>query len=306
MDSFKVLDVGGKALVECVREGRYLYDSHELSRVLRYKQLGSLRKQTLTDWKRDFQHGKDYALVSDQEFLANYAESCPHLVPTRHNTRLFFTPEGVQKVCERTTKDARPLLSALSSRLLDTSSASPEPPSEAERMVEYQILQKLLEQLQVLEDPALIKLAVMAAETGLGKSLDGLVPTASKPKPVVKQAPNPKPPERFFAGDDYWSFTRIGEMAGGYTARQAGQAANEVAKARGYSPERIRQSSVPFNQFVDGRDTHGQPRRMVRYHTDFANEVIRVLRANYKPTLPVSVVQKRQQIPLLTPFTFED
>ena len=75
--------------------------------------------------------------------------------------------------------------------------------------------------------------------------------------------------------------TRIGEKAGGYTARQAGKALDIVAARVGYGHDQIRKEKCVLNEIVPRPDsTSGKLRLMCRFHTDFANEVVRELRAN--------------------------
>jgi hypothetical protein len=91
-----------------------------------------------------------------------------------------------------------------------------------------------------------------------------------------------------FTHEDYYSMTRIGELAGGYTARQAGLAANIVAARINFTAEQIRTEQLPINQIVMRPDsTSGKKRQMVRFCKSFANEVVHELRTNvaFEPDL---------------------
>ena len=187
------------------------------------------------------------------------------------------------------------------------------PPSRAskeDRMFEYEVMQKLLEQLERIEDPQLRGLAITAAETALGRQLQDLrgedVKTSDGIKaqlPAVVTLPTlpsrPTPDGPFFTEDEFYSMTRIGQMAGGYTAKTAGVAADHIAKRLGFSRDQIREEQLAINQIAMRPDSStGKKRRMVRFSRSFANKVIVELRTNteLEPTLT-------QGIPTLSAFS---
>lgn len=194
------------------------------------------------------------------------------------------------------------------------------PRSRDERMFEYEVMQKLIRQLQSSSlAPPLRALAITAAETALGRELSDLR-MGEAVQTIFKAAPPQKPPEApgdpittdgpLFVGVDYYSMTRIGEKAGGYSARQAGLAANIVASALGLTPAQIRTENMTINQIVMRPDsTTGKERPMVRFHTDFANHVVGELRENpkFSPSLArgVPTLSFAEDLPLLSRGPFE-
>ena len=245
--------------------------------------------------------------------------------------RLFFTPSGMALVLERTKKPSAELREALTREgffdkgititVKDNDSMTPQPKplerdipstlSREDRMFEYEVMQKLLGQLERLKEPPLRGLAITAAETALGRKLDDLrfgegvqaifeaVAPAPKKKVATLPRRRPTPDGPFFTEDEFYSMTRIGQMAGGYTAKTAGVAADTVAKRLGYSREQIRNEQLfGINQVAMRPDSStGKKRQMVRFSMAFANKVIVELRVNpgLEPTLT-------QGIPTLSPF----
>ena len=171
-----------------------------------------------------------------------------------------------------------------------------------DRKFEYGVMQELIKQLERLQQPQLRSLAITAAETALGRRLDEVrtgevlnnvfTATASTPrraptKPTLEVTTTTTHPARvvvdgpIFTKNDFHSMTRIGEKAGGYSAKQAGQAADIVAERFGYTREQIRNKELPINQLAMRPDTTtGRKRQMVRFHTKFANQVVLELRQN--------------------------
>jgi hypothetical protein len=333
----RVLNVPGRYPPLHVFEikGQPLFDSYEVAEMLGYRQASSLRKQTLTDWKGKFTEGVHFVMVHDEQELLRWDAAMEQLfggkrVPTKPSRgRLFFSSAGMALVLSRTSKPSAELREALTRErffhggitisVKDNDSMTPQlKPSDQpvpsstltkeERMFEYEVMQKLLEQLERLDDPQLRGLAITAAETALGRKLDDLrfgegvktIFEAAAPAPAPKKAA-PKPRRTisegpFFTDDDFYSMTRIGQMAGGYTAKTAGLAADVVAKRLGYSRNRIRNEQLPINQIAMRPDSStGKKRQMVRFSRDFANKVIMELRSNPEfeatltqgiPTLP--------------------
>jgi len=321
-----------------------LFESYEIARLLGYTQAGSLRKQTLSGWQSHMLPDEHYVMIYEEAVLRKYEReheeagngTLKAVKPTRG--RLFFTPDGMLRVLNRTSKPSEELRSALMGEgyfrnvrepvvvkdepLRVPANKTPAPPplprSKEDRMFEYRIMQKLLEQLERLEEPQLRGLAITAAETALGRKLEDLrAPSnfsvhpggplhlqTTTPHPGVvnlETAPKPRRPSPdgpFFTDDEFYSMTRIGQMAGGYTAKTAGVAADTVAKRLGYTHDQIRNDQLPINQIAMRPDSStGKKRQMVRFSTAFANKVIVELRVNpaLEPTLT-------QGIPTLSPF----
>jgi hypothetical protein len=288
-----------------------LFESYEIARLLGYSQASSLRKQTLTDWKDWMKKGVHFEMVHDVPTLRRYEKehedagngSLKLVSSTRG--RLFFTPEGMMSVLNRTSKPSEDLRSALERNgffkgvfgvtiVKDEPKVIPPAPkpaapslSKEDRMFEYEVMQKLLEQLERLDNPNLRGLAITAAETALGRELEDLrlgegvktiFEAAVPKKPKVVQHPAAGP---LFLEEDYYSMTRIGEKAGGYSAKSAGMAANNIAHSYGYTPEQIRNEPLPINQIEMRPDSStGKKRRMVRFNKTFANQVVAELRGN--------------------------
>jgi len=246
--------------------------------------------------------------------------------PTRG--RLFFTIEGLVKVLRKTSKPTNELETALRNKydgvnwnpdVTTAAPSTPPPKSLEDRKFEYQVMQELIKQLERLQSPQLRNLAITAAETALGRRLDEVrtgevlnnvfTATATTRKTPVKATLEVKTttahPARvviegpLFTKRDFFSMTRIGEKAGGYSAKQAGLAADIVAKQLGYTREQIRNEELPINQLAMRPDTTtGKKRQMVRFHTDFANKVVQELRSN--PQFEPEVAQGG--IPTVTTF----
>lgn len=202
-----------------------------------------------------------------------------------------------------------------------------------ERRFRYNVLQTLLQQLGSLKEPALLQLALMAAETALDRSLPDIrrylgLAHGQLPEPSIVPEEPPKgltmdkilaglppvivaPEGPHFSGEGFWSFTQIGDLAGGYSARVAGQAADVVAKRRMYTGAQIRRHQQSFNRFEPVRDsTSGKIRQVAHYNTEFSNEVVDELRSNpaFRPqevdTSPLSFGVG--QFPKLTAPVLED
>ena len=273
--------------------------------------------------------------------------------------RLFYTVAGLLKVFDRTTKNPKDLLEALKSQGIITARdltkhatpkapkpspvkpvmkratpvtpiapvkppvqevSKPKPKPLDERRFEYEALQKLLRQLERLDDPALRNLAVMAAESALGKKLPNVwtpLPTqqdvvsmpageplivrgTAAPLPIkvtggstgdpVPQfstttsggsVPSTNRTGPYFTLNEYYSLSRIGEKAGGYTSVTAGKAADIVGSKIGYSRDDLRTKNLPVNQIKMRPDnTSGKERPMVRFNLKFSNAVVLELRKN--------------------------
>ena len=86
----------------------------------------------------------------------------------------------------------------------------------------------------------------------------------------------------------HYGLKQIGEKAGGYSAVQAGKAADVVASRMGHSHDDIRRKKLPFNDLPELPDnTSGKLRKMYRFNAQFANHVIVELRssAQFAPIL---------------------
>lgn len=307
-----------------------LFDSYELAQVLGYTQASSLRKQTLTDWKEHLIVDKDFVMVRDEKTLLRYdaeyeAAGNGELKPTKTTRgRLFYTPAGVLKVFARTSKPTREIHQEFSnSGYLFNGTLpkadqkgdeviKPEKPqapgiTKGERRFYYEVMRTLLADLERLTDPSLRELAIKSAEMILGPFALKDVRLGMGIKAFVKIVHPSAVPKRLsvagplFLQEDYYSMTRIGEMAAQaperkmYTAVTAGHAADVVAKKLGYGHDQIRSEPLRFNQVKKRPDsTTGARREMVRFSKDFSNQVIRELRANpkFEATLPPPPVPK--------------
>ncbi len=315
------ISVGARKLCVFRLKGRNydLFESYEVANLLGYKQHSSLRKQTLTDWDGYMISGTDFVLVQDEELLSLYRELFRRVhgfevTPVKiKRGRLFFTPNGMAKVLRKTSKPTAELEAVfrknfefdnvnLDQDVPTAPPSSPPPKSLEDRKFEYEVMQNLIKQLERLQQPQLRSLAITAAETALGRRLDEVrtgevlnnvfTATASTPrrtpaKTTVEVTTTTAHPPRvviegpLFTSNDFYSMTRIGEKAGGYSAKQAGLAADIVAKHLGYTREQIRNEQLPINQLAMRPDTTtGKKRQMVRFHTDFANKVVEELRRN--------------------------
>lgn len=157
--------------------------------------------------------------------------------------------------------------------------------SWATQKFKYEVLEKLLEHLKSLEDPTLRGLALLAAETGLGYPLTELrnrLETTTTPDIVTGDAQRPFPDEWRRSTGVYFSLTKIGQAAGGYSAVAAGMAANAIAKPYGFSHEELRQTQLPFNELVERELSPGKSRVLVRFSVGFAKAVIKELKENPK------------------------
>lgn len=329
------INIEGRKILVFSSHHPYLFESYELSDLLGYSQSSSLRKQTLNDWYREMVPDQDYHLIHDEVTLDIYRQRYftvhgEHVKPMAADRgRLFFTPRGIVKVLNKTTKKTGSLLrDALEQegylKGLDLQDAAPEAKkSKEDRKFEYEVMRTLIEQLERLKDAQLRELAITAAETALGRELKNLRPlgrvmsfTVPQPWDSFPDEPKRDPSGPMFTEKGYYSLTRIGEKAGGYTARVAGLAADNVAKGLGYTREEIRTRQLPINELAMRPDTTtGKKRQMVRFRMDFANQVVAELRANpdFEPTLPPktsgslpSFYAGQTQYPKLSKGVFED
>jgi hypothetical protein len=317
----QVIRINNASLLLFALPDGLVVESYELARILGYAQQSSIRKQILTDWEDLLRKDGDYRLVHDHDWLQKYEEEYGKRIapikPVKESRgRLFLTPNGVMKVLLRTTKDSSALESSLKKAgFLDAGTAEvQEVPKKSgletdtsgsgiddlltikkgladDRQFKYEVLQKLLTQLQELQDPLLRLLAIEAAEIALGKELVDLrnreafkmpsTPAPSAPKLSVIPPALGVPDGPIFKEQGYYGLKQIGEMAGGYAPSVAGKAANVVAESMDYTAEQIRTEQLDFNELPMLPDsTTGKPRKMYRFNLMFANMVIRELREN--------------------------
>jgi len=316
----QIVTIDGASLLIHHLGDESVVEAYELARALGYKQQSSLRKQLLGDWKQHFT-SSHYHLVHDVQLLREYEDtfvctvgegdtnSIKPMKPKRG--RLFLTPAGVSRALSLTTKKPRYKIGEVlyEAGFLDVKWVSLKPKSpESSQVVEglatirrdlitirqhnYEVLQKLITQLQEIEDRDVILLAIEAAEIALGRQLTNLRnkysirPSPSEPKPQVATAPPTAPPRGstqgpLFKKPGLYTMTEIGEMAGGYTAKSAGIAADIVARRWGHSHHEIRNVQLSFNKIEQRPDSStGKLRPMSRFNMKFANEVVLELRAN--------------------------
>lgn len=308
---------GAKLLVH--RHGEQdVVEAYELALFLGYAQQHLVRKQVLTDWKDHFRRGRDYLLVTKERDIRAYEaeletrirRSVRPMKPARG--RVFLLPDGLRQVLERSSKDrAAELLAALERkqlvpRYLDEPprrkpQKAPEPQRKPasphversglpdvdavleRRRQDYEVMQKLLEQLRELDGRPLAFLAIEAAETMLGRRLDDL-----RERITARQAP-PRPGREsrgpIFGDEGFYSLTQIGKKAGGYSAKMAGRAANVVGARWGYEPEDIRTRELWFNDLSPWQDDGGNEHQLFRFNREFSNLVLDELRAGsrYRP-----------------------
>ena len=207
-------------------------ESYELSHILGYVQWGSLRKQTLTDWKNWMVKGTDFIMVHDEAEMRWYETHMfttlgRELTPVEPSRGyLMFTGAGIAKILSKTKKIAGPAFRKDTMHLwpeLDpdyefvapadlvvdpvsipngtttvTPTPVPAPPTAEDRKYQYEVLQTLLNQLKEFDDPAMREVAITAAEAATGKDFSNLRETqvvrAPLPAPVriIPQA-QPKP-----------------------------------------------------------------------------------------------------------------
>lgn len=304
-------------------------ESYELSEVLGYVQAGSLRKQILSDWNEFMEEGEDFILTHDSVELREYEAYCKtvNLGPVKPvkpiRGYLFITGAGVGKVLTRTTKPVPDRLFNLLHNELEGLDPEPSPavpaivkqeetPAEPltvpevptaveppvlsleERRFHYEVLQTLFIQLQEDPGPVLREVAIMAAETALGKPLPELrlgfgFQALGEAISQSTWTSSQNQDRSVFTQHGWYSLTAIGDKAGGYSAVNAGKAANLVAARDHLTPTQIRTTKLPFNVLVTGRDTNNRERQMVRFNRMFSNRVILELRSNPAFTpLPVS------------------
>lgn len=315
----EVIKIDGASLLLFALPDGLVVESYELATILGYAQHSSIRKQIRTDWKAHIKEPEDYRLVHDHRWLQKYEAVMKEklgveLVPVKqHRGRLFLTAAGLEKVLARTSKPKAALEAALRQHgFLDvgtpsTTSQSTSSAPEADpvgslvdlkrglaevRQHNYDVLQKLLSQLNELQDDDLKLLAIEAAEIALGRHMpdlrakyakrDSSAPPPSNQElgesnPVVRRLPDGP----VFKETGFYGLKQIGEMAGGYASAVAGKAANLVAEGMGYTAEQIRTEQLPFNELpVLPDSTTGKPRKMYRFNKDFSNAVVRELRDN--------------------------
>lgn len=167
------------------------------------------------------------------------------------------------------------------------------------RQHNYEVIQKLIVQLTDLQDDDLRLLAIEAAEIALGREFPDLrakyqsstTSATSQQTSSTTTPPTPQPPPKpvpaaipsgpvFRDPTMFYSCKQIGQMAGGYSARTAGEAANVVGRRWGHTSEEIRTQQLSFNELPVLPDTQGKPRKMFRFNLKFANEVVAELRNN--------------------------
>lgn len=249
--------------------------------------------------------------------------------------RVFLSPAGVKKVLDKTAHKAQAevieeaLTKANFFEMPRVAAPAPPPKIEEEakpllhwqlepqkpertlletRQHTYDVMQKLITQLVELQDDDLRLLAIEAAEIAIGRRFPDLrakyqtatSKTTQQPQPTPAPKPVPAaavvtPGGPRFMTEGFYSCKQIGEMAGGYSPKAAGEAATIVGRRWGHTSEEIRTQQLPFNELPILPDTHGKPRKMFRFNRKFSNEVVTELRNNpgFKP---------QPGVPTLSPF----
>lgn len=302
--------------------GPYL-EAYHLAWLLNYSQQHSVRKQVMKGWGRDFEEGVDFRLVHEEDLLRAYEAEHRELIgPIRAikaaRGRMFLTPSGFKKVLRHTSKKSdwlertvaphfpAPEARARAEDVEETGGAVSDDVLERQR--QYVILETLFDHLMHTSDSGLRKLAVLNAELGVGRKLPDireLVLKEPRAAALVRELPQPEPAADYIASHPvsqgrglasfgdlpgiYYGLKQIGEKAGGYSAVQAGKAADVVAAKRGHTHDDIRKKKLPFNELPDLPDnTSGKLRKMYRFNAEFSNAVIGLLRMSpvFKPLTP--------------------
>jgi len=288
--------------------GELTLEASELTKILKYVQPGSLRKQITHDWSDVFQEDVDFYLVRDLASIRKYEQEVKGVGPvTTERGYMFLRHPGIMKVLARTTRKelARDLTEEIKTwsftePIVDFSEydvklqeSLPSGVSLNERQFNYDVIQTLLHQLQTFTFPELKELALLAAEEALGRRLPQVYPLLRNPSersPTKKgsepssghnpEKTKPLQPGALFTEEGFYRLGEIGAKAGDYSSRTAGQAANLAAKARGYSPSDIRLLHLPFNQLVRFKTPSGNAKFSPKFDRAFSNEVISILRSD--------------------------
>lgn len=286
----QIITVDGESLLVHVLDGRSVVEAYELALFLGYAQQHSVRKQVLGHWAEDFAAGRDYLLVTRAQDIRDYEAAHARafggeLRPVSpERGRMFLLPDGLRQVLERSSKaPAAGLLEALEREQL-APHASPDhetrtsPDARERREREYEVLQRLLEQLREIDEDHLALLAIEAAEVMLERRL-----TDVRSRLLRRGGPLERGPRGPIFGDEgFYSLTQIGKKAGGYSAKAAGRAANVVAARWGLEPEDIRTRELWFNELRPWTDDRGVEHQIFRFDREFSNLVVDELRASSK------------------------
>lgn len=280
-----------------------------LSEVLGYSRPSAIKSLVRRHWGKVFRPGVEVAVYELPQDQPQLEAVLGH--PPKKNTT-FLLKAGIETLLERTSFDSRLIRAKLD--LITNSFQEPPEADEinpyvedssgslADRQFRHGALQTLLGQLERLTDPKLRRLAIRAAEIALGETLEMLEPveeiTASpsedpfpipdtgpaKPKflssPVLSQA-RQQSSGPLFTAPGWHSFTQIGAKAGGFSARDAGEAANIVGARMGHSPHGLRTETLLFTKH-EGVSRSRSGRKKVLFSTTFANQVVAELRTNPK------------------------
>jgi hypothetical protein len=305
-----VLDVGNSQLFVYAENNEYLIELYHLTRVLGYLQPRSISKQLDRNWKHKIVENVDYFWTHDPTMIQNYLTSLGQHIPkksekTPPHKLCFIRFTGVYKILRFTTREEKHSLVAslgqLDARFQPQQSlpldVPPQEPQEApepavkkvavERSPEdYDILRELLSRLMEIEELGLRALAIYTAETGLGRPLPKELRYQLLQRPLQKESPTTLKPLQneefsFPREKQYFSLTEIGRVAGGFSARCAGRAANTIAQDYGYTPTQIRNTKLSFNQLETRPDPQtGRQLNLTRYNLKFATLVAQELRSN--------------------------
>lgn len=299
-----------------------------LATLIGYRQRRSLKRQALDVASRISRD--EYICTENAEIHRQYEKEwkkhmgAPMTLPKAEV--LFLSPSAVQKVLSRTKYDTAKLTTALEDGGFLPKEANGGLPLRTLQMDAYHILERLLTHLEKLESPALRELAVVSAEIGLHEKLKEIrsalatgvsgEPTTLIPHLVAeakKRLRDLHTSEEVVGAqlfrktnEKYYGLKEIGQRAGGYSAIQAGKAADLVAARMGYSRRDIRHKKLPFNAFPVLPDTNGKPRRMYRFNANFANKVIRELRNNPRFTPQLLEFKTQPDLPNLMQGPFEN
>lgn len=276
-------------------------DSADLVPILGYKDKRSLRRLIEGNWASILKKNDDYFNVTG-DLLSQYeALITDRPLPPAHTTkgRLFIKPQGLKKLTSKIRTSTYTFWKKLEEINFLPSFAKPivnqvhDDALEA-RKFKYDIYQKLIQQLMSTQDVRIIQLAIQAAEIGLNRSLLELRASYLAP-PKYKTRPSQGP---FFTEEGYYSFSEIGELAGGYSPTTAGRAADIVAdRCYGHDHYTIRNVTVPYNKISKRSFTSNKNQdNWALFNKFFANLVVIELRSNpsFAPSAPANKIENFQ------------
>lgn len=165
----------------------------------------------------------------------------------------------------------------------------------------HAVMENLVGHMMTTKDLAIRELAIMSAEAALDRQLTRIREIFLRRSPrtraqslsrTTRQAELQTLEDSPLDSGRFYRLTEIGRHAGGYSASQAGKAADRVAAKMGLTHDDIRVRQQPFNKL--GREINpqtGKMRRTWEFDRRFANAVVRELRSSpeVSPEPPLSL-----------------